>query len=114
MAIRIFTFVNDILGGGRFKEEASRISSQVKKDLELSGFVACPGKSHWEPTQKGEHLGLSVDLETGTFAVPVTHTLRLQDKLDIALNRKLASILGAVIRLVEDASLIEDTPNLQP
>ena len=57
MAIRIFTFVDDILGGGRSKDEASRISSQVKKDLELSGFVTCPEKSHWEPTQKGKHLG---------------------------------------------------------
>ena len=56
MAKRIFAVVDDILGGGRSKEEAFRISCQVKKDLELSGFVACPEKSHWEPTQKGEHL----------------------------------------------------------
>ena len=70
-------------------EEASRKSSQVKKDLELSGFVACPGKSHWEPTQKGEHLGFFIDLETGTFSVPVRHTLMLQEKLHIALNRNI-------------------------
>ena len=38
MAIRIFAFVDDILGGGRSKEEASRISSQVKKDLEFTLF----------------------------------------------------------------------------
>ena len=57
MAIRIFAFVDDTLGGERSKQEAFRISCQVKKDLELSGFVACPEKSHWEPTQKGEHLG---------------------------------------------------------
>ena len=105
MAIRIFAFVDDILGGGRSKEEASRISCQVKKDLELSGFVACPEKSHWEPTQKGEHLGFFIDLETGTFSVPVRCTLRLQEMLDIALNskyttaRKLASISGTLISM---------------
>ena len=46
MALRIFASVDDILGGGRSKEEASGITSQVKKDIELSGFVACPEKSH--------------------------------------------------------------------
>ena len=75
MTIRIFAFVDDILGGRRSKEEASRISSQVRKDLELSGFVASPGKSHWEPTQKGQHLGFFIDLETGTFSVPIRCTL---------------------------------------
>ena len=71
MAIRIFAFVDDIMGGGRSKEEAFRIPCQVKKDLELSGFVACPEKSRWEPTQKGEHLGFFIDLETGTFQYPL-------------------------------------------
>ena len=105
IAIRIFAFVDDILGGGRSNEEASRISSQVKKDIELSGFVACPEKSHWELTQKREHLGFFIDLETGTLSVPVTRTLRLQEKLDIALNskytiaRKLTSISATLISM---------------
>ena len=67
--------------------------------------MACPEKSHWEPTQKGEHLGFFIDLETGTFSVSVRHTLRLQEKLDIVLNskyttaRKCASISGTLISM---------------
>ena len=105
MAIRIFGFVDDIQGGGRSKEEASRISSQVKKDLELNGFVARPEKSHWESTQKGEHLGFFIHIKSGTFSVPVRRTLRLHEKLDIALNSKyttaskLASISGTLISM---------------
>ena len=45
--------------GGRSKEEAFRISSQVKKDLELSGFVACPEKSIGNPPKRESILGFS-------------------------------------------------------
>ena len=64
-----------------------------------------PEKSHCEPSKKGEHLWFFIDLETGTFSVPVRRTLRLQEKLDIALNskyttaRKLASISGTLISM---------------
>ena len=105
MAIRIFAFVDDILGGGRSKEEASRISSQVKKDLELSGFVACPKKSYWEPTQNGKPLWIFYRFRNWYFSVPFTCTIRLHDKLERVLNsnyttaRKLASILSTLISM---------------
>ena len=46
-----------------------------------------------------------MDLETGTFSVPVRRTLRLQEVVDIALNskyttaRKVASISGTLISM---------------
>ena len=57
------------------------------------------------PPKREGILGFFIDLETGTFSVPVRHTLRLQEMLDIALNskyttaRKLASISGTLISM---------------
>ena len=46
MAIRIFAFVDDFLGGrGRSKEEAPEILAQEKGDFERSGFVFCTEKN---------------------------------------------------------------------
>ena len=44
MAIRIFSSVDDFLGGGKSKEEAAESLAQVKGDLECSGFIVCPEK----------------------------------------------------------------------
>ena len=53
LAIRIFAFIDDILGGGRFFNDAVAISNFVKSQLEESGFVINTEKSHWVPTQQG-------------------------------------------------------------
>ena len=60
MAIQIFAFVDDFLGGAKSREQAAEASAQVKGDLECSGFTVCPEKTQWHPVQKGEHLGYFV------------------------------------------------------
>ena len=44
MAIRIFAFVDDFLGGAKSKEETAETLAQVEGDLERSGFIVCPEK----------------------------------------------------------------------
>ena len=67
LAIRIFAFIDDILGGGRSLNDAVAISNFVKSQLEESGFVINTEKSHWVPTKQGEHSGYLVDLKRGLF-----------------------------------------------
>ena len=57
LAIRIFAFIDDILGGGRSFNNALAISNFIKRQLEESGFVINIEKSHWVPAQQREHLG---------------------------------------------------------
>ena len=53
--------------GGRSFNDAVAISNFVKSQLEESGFVINTEKSHWVPTQQGEHSGYLVDLKRGLF-----------------------------------------------
>ena len=47
-----------------------KISTQVQKDLELSGFVANAEKSAWEPVQMIEWLGFVWNLKNCTLEIP--------------------------------------------
>ena len=53
LAIRIFAFIDDILGGGRSFNDALAISNFIKSQLEESGFVINIEKCHWVPAQQG-------------------------------------------------------------
>ena len=57
--IRIFSFIDDFFGGASAFHQTAIIAAKVKKDLELSGFVANVKKSQWHPSQAGMHLGFS-------------------------------------------------------
>ena len=51
-------------------ELCSKISAQVQKDLELSGFVVNADKSVWEPFQIIEWLGFVWNLKEYTLEIP--------------------------------------------
>ena len=105
LAIRIFPFIDDILGGGRSFNDAVAISNFVKSQLEESGFVINTEKSHWVPTQQGEHLGYLVDLKRGLFKVPQRRRDTLFTKLSevekivLPTARALASLVGVIISM---------------
>ena len=105
LAIRIFAFIDDILGGRRSFNDALAISNFIKSQLEESGFVLNIEKSHWVPAQQGEHLGYVVDLKRGLFKVPQRRRDTLFTKLSevekIALPtaRALASLVGSIISM---------------
>ena len=105
LAIRIFAFIDDILGGGRSFNDAVAISNFVKSQLEESGFVINTEKSHWVPTQQGEHLGYLVDLKRGLFKVPqrrrdtLFNKLSEVEKIVLPTARAMASLVGVIISM---------------
>ena len=105
LAIRIFAFIDDILGGGRSFNDAVAISNFVKNQLEESGFVINTEKSHWVPMQQGEHLGYLVDLKRGLFEVPqrrrdtLFNKLLEVEKIVLPTARVLASLVGVIISM---------------
>ena len=101
-AFQIFAFVDGFLGGRKSKEEAAEISTQLKGDLQCSGFVGFPEKSQWHLIQKGEHLGYFVDLGSGVISVPAVRTLKLRKGIVLLLDtsataRKIVGVTGNVI-----------------
>ena len=70
--IRIFSYVDDVFGGGHSFTETKQISQRVRKDLFDSGFVENTKRSQWNPVQEGEHLGFIVNLKDGSFSVTLS------------------------------------------
>ena len=79
--IRIFSFIDDFFGGASTFHQTAITAAKVKKDLELSGFVANVKKSQWHPSQAGMHLGFFVDLKNGIFSVLKSRVDKLKDLL---------------------------------
>ena len=76
--IRIFTYLDDGIGGGPLEEVSSKISRKIQIDVESSGFLWHPDKSVWEPSKHGEILGFLVDLKIWYFRVPERRIKRLK------------------------------------
>ena len=101
LAIKIFAFIDDILGEGRSFNDALAISNCVKSQLEESGFVINIGKFHRVTAQQGEHLGYVIDLKRGLFKVPqgrrdtMFTMLSEVEKVALATARALASLVGS-------------------
>ena len=68
--IRIFTYLDDGAEVVSSFQEAQEVSDLVRRDVELSRFVANDIKSQWTPAQRGQLLGFVLDLSAGTFQVP--------------------------------------------
>ena len=67
--IRIFSFIDDVFGGGRTLNEAQKTSNLVRQDLADSGFLENTEKVHmWVSCQRGQLLGY-IDLQKGIFSV---------------------------------------------
>lgn len=103
--IKIFTYLDDGVGGGANYDSTKSISNTVKRDVEQSGFLWHPEKSVWEPSQHGEVLGFLVDLERGIFQVPEHRIQKLQRLLGLILKssqataREMARVTGMVVSM---------------
>jgi hypothetical protein len=52
-------------------DEALRLRQRVQALLDSLGLQRNPKKGVWTPTQVGDHLGLTVDLQRGEFRAPL-------------------------------------------
>jgi hypothetical protein len=68
------------------REAALLLRDRVEALLHQLGLRRNPNKGMWEPTQVGDHLGLTIDLLNGEFRAPV-------DKLQ-ALSKHASALLG--------------------
>lgn len=102
---RIFTYLDDGIGGGPTKETTKVISGKIRADVESSGFLWHPEKTVWEPSQKGEVLGFLVDLESGYFRVPERRLEGLRKRLDSVAQsskssaRDIAQVTGTIVSM---------------
>ena len=103
--IRIFTYLDDGIGGGTTQDTTRSISRTIRTDVEQSGFLWHPDKSVWEPSQQGEVLGFLVDLEKGCFQVPERRINNLRNLLDNITKasqvtaREMAQVTGTVVSM---------------
>ena len=68
--LRILPYMDDYLAFFPSREEALRGRRQIELTLEYLGLSRNPKKGDWEPTQRLNHLGLTVDTLRGVFMLP--------------------------------------------
>ena len=103
---RLFTYLDDGAGADQDRDEAVKLSAEVRRDILLSGFVANEEKSQWDPVQSGELLGFIMDLRSGTFQVPPRRVDALKQLLNVTIAKKfvvsarhLSRITGSLVSM---------------
>ena len=84
---RIFTYLDDGAGADQVLSEAMKMSTVVRRDIALSGFIANEEKSQWVPSQLGELLGFILDLQHGLFRVPARRVEALKQLIDTIIDK---------------------------
>lgn len=74
---RVLPYLDDFLFIFADSDSAAAGAAWIQSLMYWLGFTPHPTKSVWEPTQRLEHLGLTVDLAQGTFSVPPAKVARL-------------------------------------
>ena len=104
--IPIVVFIDDGIGVGKNKEQASLFSVFVKDTLNKSGFVFNVEKSVWEPDVTAEWLGLFVNTQECFICLPKRRMVSLFNSIDSIFSsfpsitpRNLASITGKIISM---------------
>jgi hypothetical protein len=80
--------MDDFMFMANSREAALILRDCVEALLHRLGVKRNPSKGLWEPTQVGDHLGLTTDLLSGEFRAPI-------DKLQ-ALSKHASALLGGV------------------
>ena len=88
-------------------ELCSKMSAQVQKDLELSGFVVNADESVWEPVQIIEWLGFVWNLKECTLEIPDKKNVNLKSNISNIVEgntyltcRNIAKICGKIILMI--------------
>jgi len=62
-----YIYLDDGADADQVLNKAMKTSTVVRRDIALSSFIASEEKSQWIPSQLGELLGFTVDLQHGIF-----------------------------------------------
>ena len=102
-------YLDDGISGASDNDKASKVSSEIKNDLLLSGFVPNAEKSIWVPVQILEYLGVVLNSILGIMYIPERRLRKAKDTINelmLAFKehrrvpvRKLASIVGQIISM---------------
>jgi hypothetical protein len=77
---RLLPYMDDFMFMAHSREAARLLRDRVEALLHRLALQRSPQKGMWEPTQVGDHLGLTIDLRNAEFRAPI-------DKLQTSPNR---------------------------
>jgi hypothetical protein len=63
--------MDDFMFMAHSREAAVLLRDRVEAFLHRLGLQRSPKKGLWEPTQVGDHLGLTINLHDGEFRAPI-------------------------------------------
>ncbi|XP_033761087.1 uncharacterized protein LOC117342901 [Pecten maximus] len=105
----VLMYLDDGLGTHRDETVCASISSQVKNDLILSGFVPKPEKSTWLPVRQLVFLGNYIDTVLGILKVPDVRLTKLRSSISGVITdieergvvrvKKVSSVVGQIISM---------------
>ena len=83
---RILPYLDDGAGADQVMNKAMKMSTAVRRDIALSGFIANEEKRQWVPSQLRERLGFILDLQHGIFRVPARRVEALKKLIDTIID----------------------------
>jgi hypothetical protein len=97
-----FVYLDDGISGHKARLDAFAASTIQKSDIAAAGFVSNDPKSHWEPMQVGEWLGLIINTINFHFEIPPRKIEKAKKNIEHVLSsksiafRELAKIAGFI------------------
>ena len=105
MAHHSFVYIDDGIGGASDLISAKAASQVQRTDLKRAGLKANETKSHWEPVQVGEWLGIIINTIAMTFHVPQRKIDKLRALINSMVNstsvvvKDLARLAGQIVSM---------------
>lgn len=105
MGIRVLVYIDDFILLARSREDLLRQRAIIEADMAALGLRRDPAKGHWEPTQRLEFLGLTIDLASGQVRPPVEKAKAIASAAQAVLSqarpavRAVASVAGQLTAL---------------
>ncbi len=79
--VLVVAYLDDLIVMAASKEQLLSHMEVVKRDLEALGLTVNWAKSRWEPQQRGEWLGVTIDTVKGVYEITTEQLSRLQREL---------------------------------
>ena len=102
MSHAAFVYLDDGISGHKSRLDAFAASTIQKRDLLLAGLKTNDEKSHWEPMQIGEWLGLIINTVNFHFEIPPRKLEKVKSSIEFILSsdyvsfRELAKVAGFI------------------